>query len=363
MRAAILVGALFLLTSACGSSAPPQNFSGPVGSAQAGRGVDFRQMGLTGPVMNQAFVGSCSAFSAAAVMNSRLRRHGVYDSVSPMHVWAEMKLRHGMVQDLLNVAVAPAEAWPYDPVKACLIATPDDECAKAGYRPGSGQLDPAINLEWMRANLAERHRVIATEMVYSSSADSGATDKEVLFNLLASGEALDATILVGDGFYYPSGPVLSDYAIPDNRLGHGVALVGFRHAGGERQLLIQNSWGERWGEGGFVWMPERMVGRQLLNARRIQVVDARAPIPPARGQCDGWHHLDLVLDACYATCRNHAPTFNGRCNPMPKNNTTELACLDPREFLAGRCGPGALPLPLPSGWPQPTELLRWPIGQ
>ncbi len=289
-------------------------------------------------------------------MNSQLRARGRVENVSTMHVWAEMKLRTGMAEDLVNVAVAPSEAWAYDPVKACLIASPTDECARAGYRPGSGQLDPMINAEWMRANLAERHRVLDVELFYNSAADSQHPDREVLFRTLAAGEAIDATVLVGDGFWSP-GPVLDDYYVDGNSAGHGVALVGFRHGPRGRELLLQNSWGTSWGEGGFVWMPEQMIGKQLINARRLTIVDARDPIPPSNA-CDRWHRRDLVLDACYSVCRNNIPTINGRCNPLPQNQVGELSCLDPREILSGRCR-----LPGTDGFPPSLQSLPWPWPQ
>jgi hypothetical protein len=305
--------------------------------ATSGYGIDFRAMGWTGPVMNQQFVGSCTAFGVTATMNSMLRRGGRNESVSPMHVWAELKLRTGMSNDLVNVAVAPLEAWAYDPVKACLIAMPDDECAKAGYPAGSGQLSPALNMEWMAANFQERYRVLGVDNVYSKY-DPALSDKEVIFAHLARGEALDGTILVGDGFNDPD-EVIGDYPVGEGSAGHAVALVGFRAAGGERQVLLQNSWGTDWGDGGFAWLPEHMIGTQLTSAARLTLADARAPLPAANGRCDGWHHLDLVLDACFATCRNHTPTVNGRCNPMPRNESSPIGngCDHWRDILSGQC--------------------------
>ena len=302
-------------------------------------------------MLDQAFVGACTGFAITAVMNSLLRRSGRQESVSAMHVWAELKLRTGMTEDLINVAIAPAEAWAYDPVKACLIADASDECARAGYRPGSGQLDPLINVEWARANMAERHRLVGIELVYSSSADSNRQDKEVLFQSAARGEALEATVLVADGFL-SAGAVLGDYPVDDTSPGHGVAIVGFRSIGGERQLLLQNSWGVGWGDGGFAWLPERLIGRQLIHATKLTLAEARAPLPPANGQCDGWHHLDQVLDACFATCRNHFPTVNGRCNPMPKSDGPVVGCVDWRDLVAGNCRP--------AGGPAGVSLPSWP---
>lgn len=335
---------LILFIAGC-SSAGPEPVSSTSPNAQPEVIVDFRAQGWTGPVLDQAFVGACGGFAVTAVMNSLLRRSGREESVSAMHVWAELKLRGGMAHDLINVAIAPAEAWAYDPVKACLIAEAGDPCASAGYRPGSGQLDPLINLEWVRANMAERHRVVGIETVYST-VDSEHQDKEVLFQSAARGEALDATILVADGFR-SAGAVLSDYPVDDTSVGHGVAIVGFRSIGGERQLLLQNSWGVGWGDGGFAWLPERLIGRQLINARRLTLADARAPLPPANGQCDGWHHLDQVLDACFATCRNHLRTVNGRCNPMPKSEAPIVhpGCLHWRDIVAGHCRPEGVSLP------------------
>jgi hypothetical protein len=321
----------------CTNPSPAAN---PAHSSRSTEGtgvVDFRERGLVGPVLDQGFVGACTAFGVAAVMNNHLRQAGRTELVSTMHVWAELKLHNGMTTDMLNVAIAPAEAWTYDPVKACLIATPDDECASAGYAPGSGQLDPRINLEWVRANLASRYRVTTVESVYG---DGQPKDERAIYQALSRGEALDATILAEGPFFDLRSDVVPHYSLTDARVGHAVALVGFRTLDGERQILLQNSWGPRWGDGGFAWLPEDMLATHVNHARRLVIADATLPPRAANGRCDQGR-LDQVQDACYEACRTGVATIAGRCNPMPLPAGVPPSCLDLRALLAGACLPAS----------------------
>jgi Papain family cysteine protease len=46
---------------------------------------------------------------------------------------------------------------------------------------------------------------------------------------------------------------------PDMNRRHAVIAVGYGHVGGQRAILIRNSWGNGWGAGGYGWLTEKYV--------------------------------------------------------------------------------------------------------
>jgi Papain family cysteine protease len=72
------------------------------------------------------------------------------------------------------------------------------------------------------------------------------------------------------------GPVAPNYSIPgdgDGFGGHAVLVVGLgRDASGAPYFLIRNSWGDRWGDGGYAWLAvdyltDKYIGFAPVTAR------------------------------------------------------------------------------------------------
>ena len=63
----------------------PRSFAGAGLVAAA----DSRENGMEGPMKNQGAVGTCTAVSLSTVMEHELRRMGVQDPVSALHVWSQ----------------------------------------------------------------------------------------------------------------------------------------------------------------------------------------------------------------------------------------------------------------------------------
>ena len=63
-------------------------------------------------------------------------------------------------------------------------------------------------------------------------------------------------------------PVLT----PDpSRAGHAVLAVGYgTDTSNKRYLLVRNSWGLKWGEGGYGWLAETYITAQLAQAAVLQ---------------------------------------------------------------------------------------------
>lgn len=84
--------------------------------------------------------------------------------------------------------------------------------------------------------------------------------------------ALDAAapvvlgLVITDAFYRPDEAGRVQERAPDiERGGHAVLTVGYGidTEAGEPALLIRNSWGSGWGQGGYAWLPRAYVDRQL----------------------------------------------------------------------------------------------------
>jgi hypothetical protein len=56
-----------------------------------------------------------------------------------------------------------------------------------------------------------------------------------------------------------------------------VIAVGHGQVDGHRAILIRNSWGERWGDGGHGWLTEAFLGPRLFAAAKLtEEVDVSA---------------------------------------------------------------------------------------
>ena len=69
-------------------------------------------------------------------------------------------------------------------------------------------------------------------------------------------------------FYIPgSGGLIAPQAGegPDYALRHAVIAVGHGMAKAERVVLVRNSWGQDWGEGGYAWITESYLSPRLMR--------------------------------------------------------------------------------------------------
>eukprot|EP00747_Dinoflagellata_sp_TGD_P162189 gnl/TRDRNA2_/TRDRNA2_179517_c0_seq1.p1 gnl/TRDRNA2_/TRDRNA2_179517_c0~~gnl/TRDRNA2_/TRDRNA2_179517_c0_seq1.p1 ORF type:complete len:541 (+),score=133.36 gnl/TRDRNA2_/TRDRNA2_179517_c0_seq1:174-1796(+) len=66
---------------------------------------------------------------------------------------------------------------------------------------------------------------------------------------------------IGDDFMFYAGGIFTGEEIPpkDKSGGHAVTLVGYGEEDGEKYWLVQNSWGEDWGEDGYVRLSRKVI--------------------------------------------------------------------------------------------------------
>jgi hypothetical protein len=57
--------------------------------------------------------------------------------------------------------------------------------------------------------------------------------------------------------------------VPEPQRRHAVIAVGRGEVDGHRAILVRNSWGERWADGGYGWLTERFLGPRLFAAAKL----------------------------------------------------------------------------------------------
>ncbi|MEZ4300706.1 MAG: C1 family peptidase [Polyangiaceae bacterium] len=310
--------------------------------------VDHRMTGLEGPVKSQGAVGTCTAVSLSSAMDHAVRKMGRGDVVSALHIWSKYAVSSmGVAGDQTEgekIALEPS--WPYDPAKACkLLRQPFDSCAKS-YKvtPGTGDLDPAMRAERTAANGAGRYTISAIEQLQSKP-----PNLDEMAAVLAGGDAIWISFHV-DSDAWTSGNMLPGAVLPnyDRREteGHAVLLAGYRNVGVTRQFLIHNSWGPRWGDGGYAWINGEMVMKHTRAAYKVRVSDGGGggPSPnPAPNGCPAGQAPDSVLGSCAPICASGSAPAAGVCLPTIPG----LGAPGGLPSIPGMPAPGALPVPLP----------------
>jgi hypothetical protein len=279
--------------------------------------VDLRALGYDGPIKNQ--VGACTAFSLSTVMDSAVRKLGYQDTISALHVWSNYgRPNMGAAGDEnVNGMLALDPTWPYDAAKACKFMDdgkdgPVDECGDAyDVVPGSAKHDVALMSEKRRADSSGRFRLEAVEE-FSRPANTNE-----MAAVLAGGDAIWIALNVNlDAWHHRKDGVIPDYTSIE-RVGHAVALIGYRLNGNGRQFLIHNSWGPKWGQSGYGWISEAMIRKHTRSAYKVRVSDGSAPLPtpPSVSGCPVGQTRDAVLRTCAAVCASGSAPAAGVCLP------------------------------------------------
>ena len=103
---------------------------------------------------------------------------------------------------------------------------------------------------------------------------------DTLAQYLATGSDVWISMNIGSTWLNVSGDTIADWTQNDVEGGHAIVLAGVRHKNGQRQFLVHNSWGADWGDKGYAWISEAMVGQFLKHAYKVTVTDTAAPPPP-----------------------------------------------------------------------------------
>jgi len=97
---------------------------------------------------------------------------------------------------------------------------------------------------------------------------------------LDQGRPVILLLMLSRSFYSPTpqaviNPASGEAPEPERR--HAVVAVGHGTVDAERALLVRNSWGLRWGDGGHGWLTEQFLNpRTFAAARLMEQVDVSA---------------------------------------------------------------------------------------
>jgi Papain family cysteine protease len=216
------------------------------------RAVDYRPFAPT--VFNQGSQGSCVGHGGVGVLCTLRALHGHgRERLSPSNLYGQInggRDRGALVADALEGLRT---------VGVCLEST----CGP-GQWPRSGW--PAT---WK--DEARRFRIEKADEV---------TGFDQIATAVLEGDPVCFGIELGLNFE-PDGRAV----IPDRRGeggGHCMFALGLEQIDGRWHLLVQNSWGTRWGAGGYCYLPESYL-RDWHEAWRLQAAtdDPRGESPPA----------------------------------------------------------------------------------
>jgi len=198
--------------------------------------VDWRSQGMVTPVKNQGQCGSCYSFSATGALEGAHKKvHGVLPSLSEQEIvdcsgrYGNYGCRGGWYQS----------SWRY------IKDAGGDESERAyPYTARQG-----------RCNFNKGYVVAGVKSYHDTQPGSEQDLTQALAQVGPVSVAIDAS--ASSFRRYRSG-VHYSRSCSSRRLNHAVLAVGFGSEGGRNYYLVKNSWGTRWGAGGYIKMAKDM---------------------------------------------------------------------------------------------------------
>jgi hypothetical protein len=301
--------------------------AGFVGGTPLPAMVDNRAAGLESPIRDQGVAGTCTAVSfAAAVDHAVGRATGKANMVSAMHVWS-----HYHSPEMESAAdgnrgrmLATEASWPYEQNQACSWTRPcePDDCNRS--------ISCGLNPPAQRVAQADGQPFAQVTNITALDANDVSSFKSVL----AKGQDIWMAMFVDDPFTGLQG---SPAIVPDGDFtlaasGHALVIAGYKTQANGTYFLLHNSWGTDWGDGGYAWIHENTLRR---NIRSAYVVEAHAvgaapqqssasspqappppppdpPPPGGRAACANGLP-DSITGECVPACGDGSPRANGFC--------------------------------------------------
>ncbi|MEB3187171.1 MAG: C1 family peptidase [bacterium] len=200
--------------------------------------VDLRETGKISPVYDQGSLGSCTAFAMGKGLRETLNNlaGNPSPSLSALYMYYKEREARGTVNEdsgalmidgmdaLKKHGICLDSTIPYNPAKFAVKPSAAAEKEAADQKISSHKLH--VGLEALKAELAAGHPAVFGFMVYRSfmSPVVARTGKMPMPR--------------------PSENIIG---------GHAVFIVGYDDA--QKVLIIKNSWGTKWGDKGYFYMP------------------------------------------------------------------------------------------------------------
>ncbi|KAI5930576.1 Cathepsin K [Manis javanica] len=192
--------------------------------------IDYRKKGYVTPVKNQGQCGSCWAFSSVGALEGQLKKKtGKLLNLSPQNLVDCVSANDGCGGGYMtnafqyvqkNRGIDSEDAYPYVGQDESCMYSPTGKAAKCrGYR------------EIPEGNEKALKRAVARVGPISVAIDASLTSFQ----------------------FYSKGVYYDENCNSDN-LNHAVLAVGYGIQKGNKHWIIKNSWGENWGNKGYILM-------------------------------------------------------------------------------------------------------------
>jgi C1A family cysteine protease len=277
--------------------------------------VDHRTEGLEGPIKNQGYVGSCTAFALSSTLDNGIKRSGqAQESSSPSHIWSFYAIpkMSAAGDSNLGQSITSWTNWPYSGKEACKMSSPQyEDCGSTyGVKEGTARQDSTYVANLNKATQNGLFKIEAIEQLKTLP-----PDVEELQAALASGSDLWIAMKI-DGSKWSNTKmknfVIQDWTQSEISGGHAVTMSGYReNAQGKREYLIHNSWGTTWGDGGYAWVNESMVKSMMHYAFRVKLGGQAAPTAITDDDYDWDELVDLGTMKCAVICPDDTRPNNG----------------------------------------------------
>ena len=272
--------------------------------------VDHRLDGFEGRTLQQGKASTCTAFSLTAQIDHAIGLWtGKPGDVSAMEIWARYHTFHGAAEANLGHTVASDADWPYD-------------AARAGAWGKCKRGDASCMTDDERRKLEEVGKKGVVVLEQLERLPEGDALFDVIAAKLAAGRDVGTGGKLPKGFK-PVGDPGSKYIPEFTEVGkgaHAFTLTGYTHVEGERYFLLKNSWGAKWGDGGYAWIHEQSL-RRIAHGAGVVVVDPVTDVGLRRHKrkhgavaaCAAGQVPDSVDGACKPLCADGGPRHGGYC--------------------------------------------------
>ncbi|XP_053552006.1 cathepsin K-like [Bombina bombina] len=208
----------------------PNNTFVPDRTARIPEYIDYRKKGYVTPVQNQGYCGSCWAFSSVGALEGQLmKKTGSIVSLSPQNLvdcdtdnygcnGGYMTNAFGYVRD--NGGIDSDASYPY--------IGQDEGCL---YKPSGKAAGCRSYKEIAKGSEQALKRAVAQVGPVSVSIDA----------------SLPSFHFYNKGVYY-------DRNCDSEGINHAVLVVGYGNRQGIKHWIIKNSWGDQWGNKGYILM-------------------------------------------------------------------------------------------------------------
>lgn len=279
--------------------------------------VDHRRDKLEGPTRHQLHVGAGAAFALASAIDQALLRAGVAGAaVSVAQLWgrAPRSSFGAIVSASVGRTIAAEAVLPYDEATACTWATGDAARLCKSPEKHAPRADELLKAEQTPlARLADIVEIDGTNG--EQLRDTLAKNQDVLAVLRVDADAWKSVIKSQD-----TEPLIPDYVGAASV--HAITVVGYAKQDTQWFFLLKNSWGSSWGAGGYAWISESSLKKNVIEAYVVQAQPANAATPtapPPPTACADGQVPDAVTKACAPACPDKSPRTSGVC-PDPKQS-------------------------------------------